>query len=884
MPCQTFMNEISLKKILTLNFVLTAVLPMVIMTVVTLIIMKSSMEKEIRSKNFLIARSLSGEVQKFLEQPLSVLNYAETVISGDSTISNTDISSTDITPFLEGLIKQFRYFSRIQILDHKGCVTHLAPFSDDYIGNDLSNQNYFKSTIKKNKPYWSSSFIASHTGKPAVALGKPIKNGVIVGYLDLDTLNAIIDKIKIGPSGYAALSDQNGTTIAHPDRRLISERWNVKNLNVIRQGLEGNEGTFRYQFMGINKLGSVAIIPPAGWLVIVLQPEKEAFEPVNKISILIWVGVSIAAVFALTVAALTLRKILTPLFQLSDNSRRIASGSYQDLQIKASYKEINELSESFSKMIRVVMSRKEKLRKSEEKHKAMIANILDVIAILDRDGTVKYNSPNIKKWFGWNPEELIGTSVWETIHPDDLEYIQKEFFTILKQDKSVKTVECRHKCKNSKYRSIELTAVNLSNDPIINDVLISYHDITERKQAEEEKINAQKIAGEHEKLALVGQIAGKMAHDFNNILGIIMGNTELSLLDCKDDETRKTLELIFEQTIRGKNLTKNLVAFARDQELKQNFFRINEKIDLVLNLLKKDLEGIEIIKEESPGVPDLLADPGMIEHALVNLIQNSIHAVSMVEYPRITVWSYCFNGNNRDSDNDNICFEIYDNGCGIPEEYLDSIFEPSFTLKGSRDVTGSYKTGIKGTGYGMANIKKYIELHKGTVSVESELGSGTKITISLPVIKKELTNEEKIEIREETAHFEKYILLVEDEMAISDVQYRILTQDPCNHKVDTANNGQVAMDLFERNKYDFVSLDYILPGNINGMDIYNYIRATDKTIPILFISGNIEFLESIKELKQKDADVDHLSKPCQNKDYVNSINKLLEKSLAARHL
>jgi len=117
---------------------------------------------------------------------------------------------------------------------------------------------------------------------------------------------------------------------------------------------------------------------------------------------------------------------------------------------------------------------------------------------------------------------------------------------------------------------------------------------------------------------------------------------------------------------------------------------------------------------------------------------------------------------------------------------------------------------------------------------------------------------------------------VEDEHAISNVQYRILTQKPCNHKVDIANDGRVAMDLFDRNKYDFVSLDYILTGNINGMDVYHHLRKTNKNIPVLFISGNIEFLESIKELKRKDPVIDHLSKPCKNIDYVNGINKLFE--------
>ncbi|MCP4717976.1 MAG: hypothetical protein GY860_00840, partial [Desulfobacteraceae bacterium] len=199
----------------------------------------------------------------------------------------------------------------------------------------------------------------------------------------------------------------------------------------------------------------------------------------------------------------------------------------------------------------------------------------------------------------------------------------------------------------------------------------------ERKLAEKEKIKAREIAGEQKKLALVGQVAGKMAHDFNNILGIIMGNTELSILDCRDEETKKTLKLILEQTIQGKNLTKNLVAFAKSHEPKQKFFKINEKIDMVLSLLRRDLDGIELIKEDKPGVPDLLADPGMIEHALINLLQNSIHAMSLVNHPRIIVRSF--------SINNHIFFEIEDNGCGIPPEHLKDIFDPSFTLKGSRD-------------------------------------------------------------------------------------------------------------------------------------------------------------------------------------------------------
>ncbi|MCP4762731.1 MAG: PAS domain S-box protein, partial [archaeon] len=513
----------------------------------------------------------------------------------------------------------------------------------------------------------------------------------------------------------------------------------------------------------------------------------------------------------------------------------------------------------------------ERLRQSEEKFRTIFKTSPNAITLSKvKDGNIVEVNDAFTKLLGYSKKDVIGHSsillnIWNDLKARDL------LVAGIKNNGLVENFEAEFKDKTGRIINGLMSArmLDIENRKYLLSVT---QDITERQQAEQEKIKAQKIITDHKKLALVGQVAGKMAHDFNNILSIIMGNTELSLIKCKDDEIKKILELIFKQTLRGKNLTKNLVAFAKDQEPKQKFFMINEKINLVLNLMKKDLNGIELLMEESSGIPDLLADPGMIEHALVNLIQNSIHATSMVKKAKITIRSF--------HKKKNIYIEIEDNGCGIPEEVLDRIYEPAFTMKGSMDVTGSYKTDIKGTGYGMTNVKKYIEQHKGSITINSKVGNGTKITINLPVIKKELSKKEKIEIQKEIFYFEKYILLVEDEQAISDVQYQILTHEPCNHKVDVASNGQMAADLFDRNKYDFISLDYILPGKFNGMDVYKHIRQTNDTLPILFVSGNLDFLKSIKILKNSDPYVDHISKPCQNKDYVNAINELLEKILA----
>jgi DNA-binding response OmpR family regulator len=130
----------------------------------------------------------------------------------------------------------------------------------------------------------------------------------------------------------------------------------------------------------------------------------------------------------------------------------------------------------------------------------------------------------------------------------------------------------------------------------------------------------------------------------------------------------------------------------------------------------------------------------------------------------------------------------------------------------------------------------------------------------------------------------KQILVVEDEPAISSVLSRLLTRAPGNHQVDIAADGQAALACLARRSYDLISLDYVLPGSLSGMDIYRHVRQHQKNVPILFMSGNIEFLESIRTLQQQDPHLDHLSKPCRNKEYLCSINRLLEKGYAVHSI
>ena len=126
----------------------------------------------------------------------------------------------------------------------------------------------------------------------------------------------------------------------------------------------------------------------------------------------------------------------------------------------------------------------EELRMSDEKHRKMIANISDVISIMDKEGFIRYMSPNIEKWFGWQSEELVGATGWGMVHPEDLTRIQHEFYNLLAEDNATKTVAYRYMCKEGSFKNIKMTAINLSNDPTVNGVLMNFRDITEELRSE----------------------------------------------------------------------------------------------------------------------------------------------------------------------------------------------------------------------------------------------------------------------------------------------------------------------------------------------------------------------------------------------------------------
>ena len=515
------------------------------------------------------------------------------------------------------------------------------------------------------------------------------------------------------------------------------------------------------------------------------------------------------------------------------------------------------------------------LEESESRFRALFNNFQDSIFIhpcLDSDyGCFVEVNDMACLHYGYSRR------AFETLTPNDLMasdqtasgYGESVRQSILKHGRGV--FEGRHRTRDGQVFPVEISS-SVMEFQGKRFFLTAVRDITQRKQRDAELEAASLKAAEQEKYALVGQVARKMAHDFNNILGGIMGNAELSLMDSTQPEVQENLKIIRQQTLRGRRLTKNLVAFARNQEPREVLVDPNQAVESVLNLMKKDLAEIRVVRDYGAKVPDLMGDPEMIEHALVNLVQNAVHAMARRSDPCLTVGSRHYDRR--------VDIWVGDNGCGIPEEHLNDIFIPSFTLKGSRDTSGVYGPGIQGTGYGMANVKKYVEKHQGWISVTSREGVGSQFILSFPLkagpraaAPAELSSEAPL-IRG------KRVLLVEDDGAISWIQEQLLGQSPLDHGVVLARTGEKAVRAYDRGEFDIVSLDYVLPGPMNGLDVYHYIRSRDPWIPILFVSGNMNFLNSLADLKARDPHLAAVAKPCENQAYVRALNDLLMKRAA----
>jgi signal transduction histidine kinase len=432
------------------------------------------------------------------------------------------------------------------------------------------------------------------------------------------------------------------------------------------------------------------------------------------------------------------------------------------------------------------------------------------------------------------------------------------------------TVQYRHIHKTRGWVFLESTAQSFLAEPSINGVISSVRDITERKKAEEENERLQIQLAQAQKMESVGRLAGGVAHDFNNMLGVILGHAELALEKMDPAEPLYTnLQEINNAARRSADLTQQLLAFARKQTVAPKVFDLNETVEQMLTMLRRLIgEDIKLIWSPGKKLLPVKMDPTQLDQILVNLCVNARDAVE--ETGEITIETdtavfdqvYCSEQPGY-IPGDYVQLMVSDNGHGMDPETLTLLFEPFFTTK---------EIG-KGTGLGLATVYGIVKQNNGFIDVSSEPGQGTIFKIYLPRYTGKSDRLPEVDTVWHTGRGHETILLVEDEPMVLDMTTRMLERQ--GYQVLAAATPAEAMRLAgqQAGEIRLLMTDVVMP-EMNGRDLARNLLSRYPKLKCLFMSGyTAEIMDNNRTLNEE---MHFIQKPFIMKDLTAKVREILD--------
>ncbi len=360
------------------------------------------------------------------------------------------------------------------------------------------------------------------------------------------------------------------------------------------------------------------------------------------------------------------------------------------------------------------------------------------------------------------------------------------------------------------------------------------------------------------KLEAIGSLAGGVAHDFNNMLGGIIGSAELLLLQGdKPEKVKQYTNIIIESSARAADLTSKLLAFSRQQHKTSTAIDVHKIIDETISLLENTVDKrVSIKKDLTAEAHVIVGDPAQIQNAILNLGINASQAMPhggqlSIRSNNVTLDSvYCESSVFDLSPGNYIKIEIRDTGVGISIDIQDRIFDPFFTTKEKG----------KGTGLGLAAVYGSIKQHSGAITVYSEINAGTVFRIILPLSDQEVDYDQS---PHELLTGSGSILVVDDEEVMRISAKSILNE--LGYDTTLAVNGEEALELYRKERFDAVLLDMIMPV-MNGKDCFEKLRKIDPDVRVILASGfsreqDVQVMKSmgLREFIQKPYRITELS-------------------------
>ena len=503
---------------------------------------------------------------------------------------------------------------------------------------------------------------------------------------------------------------------------------------------------------------------------------------------------------------------------------------------------------------------REKLRRETEERQRIFETSQDLILVTDGYGNFVQVSPSVKNILGYSPEDMVGHSATEFIHPDDLDKTRNEM-RAARRGAAKRSFEARYYHYDG--HEVALNWMGTWSEPVKRHFFIG-RDLTDKQAAEAQFRHVQKMDS-------IGQLTGGVAHDFNNVLTVITGTIGI-LSDAVADrpELAAITRLIDDAAERGAQLTKHLLAFARKQPLRPREIDVNALVLDAAKLLHPTLgEQITIMPQLTEDAWPTLVDPGQLSTAILNLALNARDAMpdggTLVLETRNIFLDDGYASMNPDVAAGNyVMIAVSDTGSGIPAELIDRVFDPFFTTK---------EVG-KGTGLGLSMVFGFVKQSGGHIKIYSEEGHGTSVKIYLP--RSTGVQETEFEALQNApiAGGDEKILIVEDDALVR--QYVVTQVRSLGYTALEAANGAEALKIIDGDAtIDLLFTDIIMPGNMNGRQLADEAARRRPNLKTLFTSGYTE--NAIVHHGRLDSGVLLLAKPYRKSE----LAKMLRTALAS---